>query len=556
MKTIFSISYGFIILFVVLFQTSCDYLPNVGSMFGNEAVSIDLIPFKSGDKWGYINKEGKILINPQFSIANPFIDGVATVAGSDYKFGLIDKNGKYIVNPQYSKGLPFNNGLALVVPENGKPIFINKNGDIKITVQSGEFVGQIFDGLAKVKVGDKWGYINDKGEMVITPQFDMASSFYEGLAKVYRKNENTNEGSYGYINTKGELVINYQFVQASSFRDGKAIVFNGKSYGVIDNKGKFIVNPQFDRIAAFSSGMAGIRQGDLWGFINEGGKIVINPQFVSVQEFSSNGYAAVMGTDGRWGFIDKDGRYLINPQFEYTTNFFGNIAFVQSGSKFGIIDKKGKFIVNPQFDEISIQEINEWRDQTVESDFFEMTPIVNALLEGTNKSKILGFDLRNTFKDIKAKYPNDNNNVSYNYNWVTYFLNKEINKHAKLSTIEFLFDRSIQENKPVYKTVQRYNYWSGYYNEKVVDRYEYSYNEDVNFIGAKVKIILSGKGSSKSGDIFIKCKESLLQIVNDIELISETDFNAKFRNNKSNSIYIIWYDRNGIYSNFYFDTAS
>lgn len=39
-------------------------------------------------------------------------------------------------------------------------------------------------GLARVKIGNKWGYIDKKGKLVIQPQFDEAASFSEGLALV------------------------------------------------------------------------------------------------------------------------------------------------------------------------------------------------------------------------------------------------------------------------------------------------------------------------------------------------------------------------------------
>ncbi len=40
------------------------------------------------------------------------------------------------------------------------------------------------EGLARVKIGNKWGYIDKKGKLVIQPQFDEAASFSEGLALV------------------------------------------------------------------------------------------------------------------------------------------------------------------------------------------------------------------------------------------------------------------------------------------------------------------------------------------------------------------------------------
>ena len=65
--------------------------------------------------------------------------------------------------------------------------------------------------LAWVKIGDKYGYINPKGEIVINPQFDEAGSFSEGLADVKIG------GKEGYINPKGEIVIEPQFDSAGPF---------------------------------------------------------------------------------------------------------------------------------------------------------------------------------------------------------------------------------------------------------------------------------------------------------------------------------------------------
>ena len=58
------------------------------------------------------------------------------------------------------------------------------------------------NGLAKVRVNGKWGYIDQAGDLVIKPQFDWADSFSDnGLASVKFN------GKYGYINQAGDWVI-------------------------------------------------------------------------------------------------------------------------------------------------------------------------------------------------------------------------------------------------------------------------------------------------------------------------------------------------------------
>ena len=58
----------------------------------------------------------------------------------------------------------------------GKWGYINQRGEVVIKPQFGD-VGDFSEGLAVVQIGDKWGYINQAGEIVIKPQFGDAGSF-------------------------------------------------------------------------------------------------------------------------------------------------------------------------------------------------------------------------------------------------------------------------------------------------------------------------------------------------------------------------------------------
>ena len=49
-------------------------------------------------KFGFMDKSGKVVVNPQFDRAFDFSDGLAVVVVGG-KMGYIDKTGKYIRNP-------------------------------------------------------------------------------------------------------------------------------------------------------------------------------------------------------------------------------------------------------------------------------------------------------------------------------------------------------------------------------------------------------------------------------------------------------------------------
>ena len=59
-----------------------------------------LLPVVQNGKWGFIDKTGKIVINPQFDEVDyfGFIEGLCGVKIGD-KRGFIDKTGKYVWNP-------------------------------------------------------------------------------------------------------------------------------------------------------------------------------------------------------------------------------------------------------------------------------------------------------------------------------------------------------------------------------------------------------------------------------------------------------------------------
>lgn len=83
---------------------------------------------------GYINTEGKIIIQPQFTKIYAFHDGMAAVQlKKDGKWGYINVNGDLVIKPQWEEReiaiAPFKNGLAYIkVPGKNCKGYLNKQG--------------------------------------------------------------------------------------------------------------------------------------------------------------------------------------------------------------------------------------------------------------------------------------------------------------------------------------------------------------------------------------------------------------------------------------------
>ena len=225
------------------------------------------------------------------------------------------------------------------------------------------------EGLAAVVIGAKLGFIDKAGKLVITPQFEPyrhelgSAIFSDGLAAV-SIGENC-----GFIDKSGSFVINPQFKACLPFYDSLAPVQVADKWAFIDRSGKHVITPQFDRAFPFTAGLALVKSGTKYGYIDKGGQYKINPQFDTATPFSDMGIAGVRVGD-RWGGIDTSGKFVINPQFNGNSldgvdgrvvadilardisrvTFSEGLASEKVGDKSGYIDRSGHFVINPQFD--------------------------------------------------------------------------------------------------------------------------------------------------------------------------------------------------------------
>jgi len=197
----------------------------------------------SNGKYGYVDKQGKLVIPCQYTYAGYFSEGLAgvTVKEKDKnKTGFIDREGKMVIPPQFEGAYGFSDGMCLIV-QNDKYGFIDREGKIAIAPQYEDANG-FSEGRAAVKQGELWGYINREGRFAINPQFKEAGGFNGKLAAV----KSTANAKWGFIDQDGRTVIEPQFESVTGFIDGIAVSQLGEHYGVIDGKGKYRVNPQFD----------------------------------------------------------------------------------------------------------------------------------------------------------------------------------------------------------------------------------------------------------------------------------------------------------------------
>ncbi|MFK7788158.1 MAG: WG repeat-containing protein [Phycisphaeraceae bacterium] len=157
---------------------------------------------------GFINRQGKVVIEARYEMANDFSEGLAAVrVKSQDSWGFINEDDQRVISPRFHEVGRFSEGLCAVAL-NGKWGYIDPKGEDIIDRRFDE-AGMFSEGLAAVREGDKWGYIDADGKWAIEPTYDNfddyahpgdARPFENGLARV------TLNGDLIYINPQGERV--------------------------------------------------------------------------------------------------------------------------------------------------------------------------------------------------------------------------------------------------------------------------------------------------------------------------------------------------------------
>jgi hypothetical protein len=262
--------------------------------------------FAPKTKWGYygfLNLSGDIISPPaDYGMFAVHSEGLICKMGENGMVGFVNLAGEWIIPPKYDYSWADKTGHEA-------PPSFQDNGYCVVTIGKG--------------TSKKKGIIDRKGQWVVPPEYDEVGrrTFQEGLVPV-RKGE-----KWGYLNEKGEVVIDFLFDSVENFLNGSAVVGAGSLYGLIDKSGRYIVEPKYEAYVKNRSDtqkLIAVAQGGKMGFIDRKGNLVI---------------------DFKFEYRPTEERGLVKPIYSYNFEKDRAVVLIEEKSNFlGVIDEAGNVL--------------------------------------------------------------------------------------------------------------------------------------------------------------------------------------------------------------------
>jgi len=273
-----------------------------------------------GGLYGFVDEEGREVVKPQYRIVDDYKFGFAQV-DVDGKSGLIDRDGKMVIEPKYG--------------------FIEAIGSDRFRVseirQLGGWIGgEDFSGIRTIastasSIRFSTPMLRDTASGVI----DISGRWIEPLgawpSRAFDKDDPSirwvqKDKLWGLARTDGSWLVEPKFGEADPLSDGLArVTLNGK-VGFIDRTGSFAIEPTFDKAWGFTPGFGrtSAERDGIVGVIDKTGAWVFQTNYQRVQLAVTHGYGRSTETffgwdfkkSDRWGFLDRDGRVVIDADFD------------------------------------------------------------------------------------------------------------------------------------------------------------------------------------------------------------------------------------------------
>ncbi len=307
--------------------------------------------------WGYADKTGELVIPCKYRDVSVSPEGLLEVTTVSNQKMVLSRSGETIVEPEdfsfYKKGIYRVNAaqkVSWIVSKNsydtfekisnehwivskaGKYGIINTSGKEVIPVKYDAVLPPSPNGYIPVSLSRKWGILSMSNRFTVplTYKYEKIYPFKDGLFRVVVNKK------FGFIDGEGNMWISPQYAQARDCSEGMVPVVIRDKWGVLDNKEVLKAQPYYESVSDFKNGSAIVKEGSKWNLINKEGKPLHSIPFDKIVATKYERY--LLYKNNKLGLADKNGEEALAPKYDAIEELGDNKIKVKKDGLYGVLD--------------------------------------------------------------------------------------------------------------------------------------------------------------------------------------------------------------------------
>jgi hypothetical protein len=269
------------------------------------------------NKSSVIDPSGKVIGEIPYRPLGDFHQGLLRVQasglvdGSGKKlptmYGFIDRQAKLAIQPQFLPAEEFSDDPSNL-PLGGLGsdwVYFDRTGKVVIRISKGPHLEDpdlFANGRLRVKDGFTWGYKDASGAWAIPPKYNDAENFKDGLARVQEGDKWIVIDVHGKTVPQDKKKIHI----IGPYSESLALATDNGLTGWVDAQ-EHLAFPmrKYQKAFNFSSGLARFQMDDLYGYLDKSGRMAIPNKYEDASDFD-HGLAGVL-TKAGFAYIDTKG---------------------------------------------------------------------------------------------------------------------------------------------------------------------------------------------------------------------------------------------------------
>ena len=432
------------------------------------------------------------------------------------KWGVIDSNGNVVIDPSYAE--------MIIVPNSKKDVFLctfdvnyddgtystkalnSKNEEIFTNYEQVEAISSVdeneklsYDGSAiKVQNGGKYGLINMEGAEILPCEYDEITAL-QGVENALLVSK---DGNYGIVNDEGKTLLPTEYAEIQGLGDKTTDGFivknaNGKN-GVVDTSNGQVLETKYD-------GVSKIHEGDYY-VVTDGGKQKVvkkdgteslngsYDEIVAILKNSENG--VIFKKNNKYGVMNLSGESTIKATYDDLKEAKTGVFIAKTGDNYGIIDLEGNTLVEFKYRNITY---NEKADLYITEDENYNNEVLDGNYEVKQTGMVTDLDDEKGYIEIRQdgeyKYYNfkfEEEKESDIFTSNTLFVSKKDGKYGFVDkdgkvVVDYIYDDVTSQNAFGYAGIKKDGKWGSIDRTgKVVQEPTYDLEDylQVDFIGS------------------------------------------------------------------------